>query len=751
METVARFAVRRRWFVVAGWILFIVAVQALLAGLGGSDYRDDFKLPGTETQTVAELLSAAGLDSQNGASGTMVLRARAGTVADYAEQVQPALRQLCGGGFGIASANSPYGLVACGPGGAAGAGSPGADAAAAAAQVSRDKTIAVVDLTWAQQQPAIAQITGVHDALASLNSADLQVEFTGNAFQILAEPSGGVPPEVIGFLAALIILFLVFRTVGATTLPLVSAIAAMGSGLALIGLLSHVMSVATFANQLALLMILGVGVDYALFIVTRHRRNLMRGMGVEDSIVLAVNTSGRAVLFAGTTVCIALMGLWALGVAFLYGVSLGTAIGVALTMVASLTLLPALLSFLGLKVLPRRQRRDVRAGTFDLTEHRDFWYRWSHLVERRKLTLGVLALALLAVLAIPFFSIRLGTSDQGNDPRSSTTRKGYDLIAQGFGSGYNSGLQLVISGPGASDQAYLGKVSRHLGTVADVAPASVRAFPVAREIALVTFKSTTSPQDARTTDLVKKLRSTELPPLYAGTANDIYVYGITAIFVDFAKVLSAKMPVFFIAVVGLSFLLLLVAFRSVVVPLTAAGMNLLAAAASFGVIVAIFQWGWLSEALGIGGGGPIEAFVPVMFFAVLFGLSMDYQVFLVSRMHEEWLHARDNRRSITVGQGETGGIITAAALIMIAVFGGFILGDARVIKLFGIGLASAVFLDAFVVRTVLVPSLMHLLGNANWWFPRWLDRITPQVSIEAADAGEQGPAGPNENRELAGV
>ncbi|HEX8768927.1 MAG TPA: MMPL family transporter, partial [Jatrophihabitans sp.] len=684
---------------------------------------------------------------QNGATGTMVLHARSGTIADYAGRVQPALRELCSGGYGLASASSPYGLVSCGQSGSSGAPDP----AAAAAQVSNDKTIAVVDLNWAEQQPTIAQITGLHDALEPLNSPDLQVEFTGNAFQVLAEQDGGVPPEVIGFLAALIILFLVFRTVGATALPLVSAIAAMGSGLALIGLLSHVMSVATFANQLALLMILGVGVDYALFIVTRHRRNLMRGMGVEDSIVVAVNTSGRAVLFAGTTVCIALMGLWALGVSFLYGVSLGTAIGVALTMLASLTLLPALLSFLGLKVLPRRQRSDVRAGTFDLTEHHDFWYRWSHLVERRKLGLGAAALVMLAVLAIPFFSMRLGSSDQGNDPRSSTTRKGYDLIAEGFGPGYNSGLQLVIHGPGAADQSYLAKVGQRLAGVADVAPASVRAFPVAPDIALVTFKSSTSPQDARTTDLVKKLRSTELPPLYAGTENHIYVYGITAIFVDFAKVLSAKMPVFFIAVIGLSFLLLLVAFRSVLIPLTAAGMNLLAAAASFGVIVAIFQWGWLSEALGIGGGGPIEAFVPVMFFAVLFGLSMDYQVFLVSRMHEEWLHSRDNRRSITVGQGETGGIITAAAIIMIAVFGGFILGDARVIKLFGIGLASAVFLDAFVVRTILVPSLMHLLGDANWYYPKWLDRITPQVSIEAADGGQHDPAGPEGNRELAGV
>jgi RND superfamily putative drug exporter len=729
MQTLARFAVRRRWWVVGGWIVFIIAAQALLSGLGGANYKDDFKLPHTETQTVSELLKKSGLDSQNGASGTMVLHAKSGTVADYAAKVQPELQKLCTSGHGIASVTSPYGAIACGQASAGGA-------AAAPAPVSQDKTISIVGINWSSVQPKLADITKVHDALKPLDSSTLQVEFTGNAFQALSAESGGIPPELLGFLAALVILFVVFRTFGATVLPLVSAIAAMGSGLALIGLLSHAMSVASFANQLALLMILGVGVDYALFIVTRHRRNLLRGMSVQDSIVVALNTSGRAVLFAGTTVCIALLGLWALGVSFLYGVSLGTAIGVALTMVASLTLLPALLSFLGLKVLPRKQRRAVRAGEFDLGEHHGFWYRWSHIIEGKKVVLGLAAGVLLVVFAIPFFSMRLGSSDQGNDPASTTTRRGYDLIAKGFGPGYNSSLQLVVSGPGATDKAFLAKVSDTLKTVPDVAPASVQAIPAGKEVALITFKSNTSPQHEKTSQLVRNLRNDVLPPLYATSGNHVYVYGVTAIFEDFAKVLSAKMPLFFGAVIGLSFLLLLVAFRSLVIPLTAAVMNLLAAGASFGIVVAIFQWGWGSEALGIGGGGPIEAFIPVMFFAILFGLSMDYQVFLVSRMHEEWLHTGDNRRSITVGQGETGGIITAAAIIMIAVFGGFILGDARVIKLFGIGLATAVFLDAFVVRTVLVPSLMHLIGKANWFFPKWLDKITPQLSIEAEDAAE---------------
>jgi RND superfamily putative drug exporter len=790
MQTIARFAVRQRWWIVVGWIAAIIALQVILSAVGGSAYKDDFKLPHTETQTVSQLLADSGLDSRNGASGTMVLHALTGSVTDFANTVEPALQKLCTSGQGISSVSSPYGVISCDP--AAGGGTEAANKALAASLLSQDKSIGIVGINWTAAQPTAVSVTNVHDQLKTLSSDTLQVEFTGNVFQALSAQSGGIPPEVFGIIAALIILSIVFRTFGATVLPLLSAVAAMGTGLALIGLLSHAMSVASFANQLALLMILGVGVDYALFIVTRHRRNLVRGMTVEESIAVAINTSGRAVLFAGTTVCIALLGLWALGVSFLYGVSLGTAIGVALTMLASLTLLPALLSLLGQRILHRSQRgplasdrlvkillcvippicivfwvlylleiplrpliKWLQGRTASRRDDQGFWYRWSHLVERHRVVLGMVAAGVLVVLAIPFFSMRLGSSDQGTDPANSTTRKGYDLIAQGFGQGYNSSLQLVISGAGATDQAYLSRVTSTLKRVNDVAPNSVQTVTTGKAVTLVVFKSQTSPQDARTTDLVKNLRSDVLPPLYAGTPNHIYVYGETAIFVDFAKVLSAKMAYFFIAVIGLSFLLLLVAFRSLVVPLTAAVMNLLAAGSSFGIVVAIFQWGWLSNTLGIGGGGPVEPFIPVMFFAILFGLSMDYQVFLVSRMHEEWLHTNDNKRSITVGQGETGGIITAAAIIMIAVFGGFVLGDARVIKLFGVGLATAVFIDAFIVRTVLVPSLMHLVGRANWYFPKWLDRITPQVSIEPADAaghaGQTVPGGGPDQDELASV
>jgi RND superfamily putative drug exporter len=739
MQRLARFAVERRWWVIAGWVAFIVVTQLISASLGGANYKDTFSLPHTETDKVISLLKHSGQQSQNGLSGQVVFHATEGTLAEPPAGVVGELQKLCADKLSVVGVTSPWTSFTCKPGGGITAGTP------AAAQLSADKTIAITDVSWYSDKYDQKLFDGVYKALLPLRSPTLDVQFTGDGFQGQGQKEQGIPPFLLGFIAALVILFVVFRTFGATALPLASAIAALTSGLGLIGMLTHAMNVSNVTPQLTELMVIGVGVDYALFIVTRHRRNLIRGMSVADSIVGAVNTSGRAVLFAGTTVCIAMLGLTVLGVSFFYGLAIGTAIAVSLTMIASVTLLPALLSFLGLKVLPRTQRRAVRAGEFHDPHAGGFWARWSDIVARNKIALAVVGAAVIVALGLPFFSMRMGHADQGNDRASTTTRKGYDLIARGFGAGYNSILTLVVSGPTAQQTA--GKVGTALKSVQDVNPGSVIVPPhgLTPTLTLIPFKSTTSPQDVRTTDLVKNLRSDVLPPIYAGTGDHVYVYGQTAIYVDFAKVLSSKLPLFIGAVVILSFLLLLVAFRSLLVPLTAAAMNLLAAGASFGVVVAIFQWGWGSDALGIGKGGPIEAFAPVLFFAILFGLSMDYQVFLVSRMHEEWVHTGDNRRSVRVGQGETGGIITAAAFIMIMVFGGFILDPNRVVKLLGIGLASAVFLDAFVLRTVLVPSLMHLFGRANWFFPKWLDRITPRVSVEPADdelAGDgRGPAG----------
>ena len=728
MQRLAHFAVRRRWIVVGLWLALIAGAQVASVAAGGAAYKNVFKLPHTEAATVASLLSKSGLDRQNGTVGTVVLHAKTGSLEAHKAAISADLATLCKPEYGIASVTSPYSTVTCTKGTAAVApGSP--------TLLSHDATIGLAQLQFVDPQVVLGPAQAVQKATqAKLNSPTLQVELTGDAFQILGQAQSGFPPELIGFIAALIILALVFRTFLATILPLVSAIAALGSGLGFIALLSHVMAVADFSTQLATLMVLGCGIDYALFIVTRHRKNLLDGMTVEDSVALSLNTSGRAVMFAGITVCIAILGLCALQVSFLYGVAVGTAVGVALTMVASLTLLPAMLGFIGLRVLRKSQRTALAEGTIDHTERQGIWYRWSHLVERRPQLLALAAVIVLVALAIPFFSIRLGNSDQGNDPGTSTTRKGYDLVAQGFGPGYNGKLELVVDGPKATDPTFLKSVTGALATQPGVVASSIQATPIpAKHLAFIGFTPTTTPQDAKTTALVKHLRSTVLPPVVNGGSTHVYVYGITAIQVDFAKVLQAKMPIFFIAVIGLSFLLLMVAFRSIVIPLTASLMNVFAAGASFGLIVAIFQWGWGSELLGIGKGGPIEPFIPVMFFAILFGLSMDYQVFLVSRMHEEWTRTGDNRSAITVGQGETGGIITAAAIIMIAVFSGFIFGDNRIIKLFGIGLGGAIFIDAFILRTILVPSLMHMIGRANWAYPRFLDKVTPQISLESAD------------------
>jgi RND superfamily putative drug exporter len=740
MKSLAEFAIRRRWFIIVGWLVLVVAAQGIASSLGGAAYKDTFSLPHTETATVAHLLKNAGLSNQNGVSGTVVVKNKSNAAFTGAPaELEPALAKLCTAGDRVALITTPWQSIDCAKPGATGPGN------AKLLNTGRGADTALVTITWQSNHFDPGLFKGVYDKLKGLNSSTLQVEFTGNAFAGLGQSNGSGPSVFIGFLAALIILGLVFRTVAATVLPLACAAVALVGGLGVIYILSHGINVSNITPYLAELMVIGVGVDYALFIVTRHRRNLRRGIPMNESITTAINTSGRAVLFAGTTVCIAILGLIALGVSFFNGMAVATALAVAFTMAASLTLLPAMLSLFGLKVLPRKQRAAVRAGQFIDQMPEGFWARWSAFVARRRVLVAIGSAAVMIALAIPFFSLQLGASDQGSDPKGSTTRVGYDLIAQEFGVGYNSTLEAVVHGSGASNQNFLGHVSQTLAGVPGVDKTSLAVVPLTKDIAFVSFKSTTSPQSEKTYQLVRHLRSSVLPPLYDGTSNSIYMYGDTAINVDFAKVLARKMPLFIGVVVGLSFILLLIAFRSLVVPLTAALMNLLAVAGSFGLIVAIFQFGWGSDALGSGPGGPIDAWIPVMLFAILFGLSMDYQVFLVSRMHEEWVHTRDNRRSVQVGQGETGGIITAAAIIMIAVFLGFLLTPGRPIKIFGLGLASAVFLDAFILRTMLVPALMHMFGKSNWYLPRWLERILPRVSVEAPD--EQLPSAPGEVHE----
>jgi putative drug exporter of the RND superfamily len=732
--------IRHHWRVVIGWLVVIIGVQVIAAAMGGSAYKDTFSLPHTETATVTTLLKNAGLDNQNGATGTVVLKNHSGAFTESPSALNPALVKLCTAGDHVALITTPWASINCDDPSQIGPGNP------KLLNTAGDSSTALVNVAWQYNHFEPNSFLDVYHHLRTLRTPTLQVEFTGNAFQNVGQSTGSGDSVLIGFVAALIILAIVFRTFAATVLPLASAAVALIGGLGVIFILSHFVNVSNITPYLAELMVIGVGVDYALFIVTRHRRNLRRGMAVEASIVNAINTSGRAVLFAGTTVCIAILGLIALGVSFFNGMAVATALAVGFTMVASLTLLPALLSLFGMKVLPRKQRAAVRAGEFIDNRPTGRWARWADFVADQPIGIALVSGIIIVVLALPFFSLELGASDQGSDPKSSTTRIGYDLISSEFGVGYNSTLEAVVSGSGASDKAFLNQVAQTLRQTPGVDPGSVSIAPLRDDVAFVSFKTTTSPESEKTYQLVRDLRANVLPPLYNGTANHIYLYGDTAINVDFAKVISRKMPLFIAVVVGLSFVLLALAFRSLVIPATAAVMNLLAAAAAFGVVVAIFQYGWFSDILGAGPGGPIDAWIPVMLFAILFGLSMDYQVFLVSRMHEEWVHTGDNEKAVTVGQAETGGIITAAALIMIAVFLGFVISPGRPIKIFGTALATAVFLDAFLLRTMLVPALMHLFGKSNWYFPRWLDRIAPRLSVEGADEDSPAPdAAPDED------
>jgi RND superfamily putative drug exporter len=605
-------------------------------------------------------------------------------------------------------------------------------AAGGPTQISTDKRTAYAVVTFTQTAKAltIGEVQPVVDAGSALRSSTLQVEFGGYGIAKLSgDPTSS--SELIGILAAAFVLLVAFGSLLSMAIPLISAVFALGAAIETIALMSHILTIASIAPTVAALVGLGVGIDYALFVLTRHRNGLRAGLTPQDAAVAALNTTGRAVLFAGGTVAIAMLGLLILGVSFLTGIGLAAAVAVAFAVAAALTLLPAIFALFGMRVLSRRERRQLSVADRRADDTGSFWARWAGFVQRRPLVLSIVATAMMAALVIPAFSIRLGTADQGNGPSSVTTRRAYDILAQGFGPGYNGPLQVVAQAPTAADKAALTTLLATLQTTPGVATIAAAPAAPGSSIDVLSLTPTTSPQSAQTATLIEHLRGVVIPLAEADTGLHVYVGGQTAIFQDFASILSSKLPLFITVVVLLGALLLMVAFRSILIPLTAAVMNLLAAGASFGVVVAVFQWGWGSQALGLGTPGPVEAFLPVMLLAVLFGLSMDYQVFLVSRMHEEWMATGDNRRAVRVGQATTGRVITAAAAIMIGVFLAFVLGGERDIGEFGLGLATAILLDALILRTVLVPAAMQLFGRANWWIPNWLDRVLPHLSFEA--------------------
>ena len=559
----------------------------------------------------------------------------------------------------------------------------------------------------------------------SFGSAHLQVELLGNVVQQANQTKPG-SSEGIALLMAFVILLVTFGSIVATLVPLLVAVVGLGILSSGVSLFSHIFSTAQFAPILAALVGLGVGIDYALFIVTRFRQELHGGASVEDSVKTAVKTSGRAVLFAGIIVCIALLGLFTVKVSFLYGVAIAAALSVLVTMAAAITLLPALLAMVGHRIdkfsLPGRRKtsHDIEAGG---------WARWAQVVQKRPVRVALVAAVILGALCIPAASIRLGSADSGNDAKGTTTRAAYDLLAKGFGAGYAGPLTIVAEIPQGADQSSLTALDNALKSDSDAATVSPAMPTPDGKLAIITLFPKSSPESQATADLITRLRATTIPKIMGNSPIKIYIGGTTAIFADFAHVLDSKLPLFIGSVVLLSFILLMFLFRSILIPIKAAVMNMLSIGAAFGVLVAIFQWGWGGSILHVKG-GPIEAFLPVMLFAILFGLSMDYEVFLVSRIQEEYLISGDNAAAVRRGLAATGGVITAAATIMFSVFIAFVFGGQRIIQEFGIGLAAAVAFDATVIRSALVPALMQWWGKANWWLPSWLENRLPKIKID---------------------
>ncbi|MFE9678843.1 MMPL family transporter [Streptomyces sp. NPDC006259] len=711
MAALAQWCVRHRLVAVLLWLLALGGTAAA-AVVTGSSYANDYDVPGTESGRAAGLL-AEGFPGLGGDSDTVVWHTDPGTVrAAAVEQTMTRTLSRIADLPGVAAVAGPYDDQG-------------------AARISADGHTAYATVTFEDSAEDIdrREARAVVDTARSARTDGLRVELGGGAIA-LTESSGGHLAEVVGVAVAAVVLFLAFGSLAASLLPIATALVGVGTAYAGIVLLGHAMTVADFAPMLGVLVGLGVGIDYALFIVTRHRRGLKRGLPVAEAAAHAVATTGRAVVFAGATVCIALLGMLILRLGFLNGVAIAASLTVVLTVAASVTLLPALLSFIGPRALGRRERRRLAEHGPEPELPTGLAARWSAFVERHPRLLGALALTVIAGLALPTLSLRLGTSDQGNRPETTTTRQAYDLLAEGFGPGVNGPLTLVSRVAGADDRLALDNLDATLRGTEGVAAVTPVTYGAGGDTAHLTVVPRSAPQSRRTSDLVDLLRGEVLPRAEAGTSLDVQVGGVTAGYDDFAEVIVGKLPLFVGVVVGLGSLLLLLAFRSVGIPLKAAVMNVAAVAAAFGVVVVVFQWGWGSEPLGLGRAGPIEPFLPVIMVSVLFGLSMDYQVFLVSRMYEEWLETGDNRRAVRVGLAETSRVINSAAVIMISVFLAFVLSGDRVIAMFGIALAAAVALDAFVLRTLLVPALMHLLGRANWWLPGWLDRRLPRISIE---------------------
>ncbi|MFH9404663.1 MMPL family transporter [Streptomyces sp. NPDC017638] len=730
MSLLARWCHRHRLAVVLAWAGLLVALGAAV-GAAGSDFGNSPTAQNTDSAKATALLRK-GAGSAAGKSGRIVWRVENGTVTDSAAE-QPmadAVKEI-ETAPGVTSVSSPF-------------------TATGARQISRDGTTAYATVSF-EEDVSDAQVAQVKQLATARESAALHIALNGQAFTVNPEPNPVA--DAMGIALAFVVLLFVFRALWVAVLPIMTAIVGVGGSAIAVMLLSHLVTLSDTTLTLGSLIGLGVGIDYALFIVNRHRTNLMAGMGVGESIAKSLDTSGRAVIFAGLTVVVALLGMLTLNVGIINGMAVGAAVTVVLTVLAAITLLPALLGLIGPRILSRRQRRAQAgpraqdasgAGT-------GLWGRWAGRVQARPKTFGLVALVVLAALALPTLTLRLGAADDGNLPATSTNRQAYDMIAKGFGSGFNGPLVLAVDAPTAADKAAAAALARTIERVDGVAGVSAAPMDDGQNVGVISVVPTTSPQSAETSRLIDRLRSDVIPPAEQGTSMKVYVGGPTAGNDDFASVLLGKLPLFVLVIAALGFLLLTVAFRSLLIPAVGALLNILSIGVAFGAIVVVFQYGFGASLLGLGAAGPIESFVPVLVVGIMFGLSMDYQVFLVSRMREEWARTGDNQRAVRVGQAETGKVIAVAATIMVCVFGSFVFGGMRVISEFGVSLAVAVALDALLVRMIVVPALMHLCGRANWWLPRSLDRALPRVSVEGPAEEPARWAGPGHEPETAGI
>jgi RND superfamily putative drug exporter len=717
---VARWCATHRRLTVLGWVLLVVVAWTLGSTLG-TQKISNFRLPGTESQTAYDLL-AKHAPTRNGVVDQFVFVARKGTLRDGPARagMQASLDRLRKDPVVVGVTDPLQG-----------------------GQLTPDGRLGVSMVTYKSgaEEFNVDRFKRVEQDGFTGRSADLQIEHGGQGAEFVRQAaSQGSSTELFGLLAAAIVLMITFGSAIAAGVPLLSALFALGTTLGLVPVISHVVDTPDFAGQLAALIGLGVGIDYALIVVTRYRAEHARGLERDEALLVSLDTAGRTVFFAGLTVIIALLGLLLLGLSFMQGASLASALAVLLVMSAALTLLPAVLSKAGDWIdrwrlpMPGRHARDERAAARAaapdaLPGESPAWARWSAFVQRRPIPAIIVALAILLALAVPALHMRLGTSDAGLDPPGTTTRVAYDLIAKGFGAGTNGQFLLAVELPKRGDVAAAKRVTQAVAGDPDVAVVTPPQLTPDGQVATIGLYARTGPQDKATTDLLNRLRDERIPAVERDTGVRVFVGGTTASQEDFTQVISDKLPLFVGMVVLLSALLLMAVFRSIFVPLKAAVMNLLSIGAALGFVTVVFQDGVLAGALSVGT-GPVESFVPVMLFAIVFGLSMDYEMFLMSRTHEEWLRTGDASRAVRNGLATTGRVITAAAAIMIVVFASFSLGPDRIIKEFGLGLAMAVLIDALVIRCLLVPAIMQLAGARAWWLPSWLDRRIPRLALE---------------------